>query len=371
MAYTVLSGSEGLRAVRAAWETLEKRVPVHVFQTYTFGRLWYDTVGAQSKARPLIVVLQEEGSVLGIFPACLVPYGPIKLLTWLGAPLLLDYSDILWDPSASISPESFIVDSLKLLRKEARNAFLYLTNVRDDAAAYSALTELMIPYKRTTAPHVEIPTAFDQYLESLGKGGRRRTIRRHMRRLEAAGAVSFEVLDKSSPGIDETLTWVLEMKKARYKGRRGRADLYLPGHEEFRRAQVREQPGMRVSRLAIDGTTIAADISCLHNGRLYGMVTAFDPKASSLAPGLVLTAYIVEHCSESGVHVLDLGWGDEPFKYMFTDQDVGMTTFVNDSVRGRLIKRIAGTRRALTQRIRGEARRQRHQAPSQPEGDRL
>jgi CelD/BcsL family acetyltransferase involved in cellulose biosynthesis len=356
VAYTLLSGSEGLRAIQAAWEQLEERVPVHVFQTYAFGRLWFDTVGSRSGAIPLLVTYEESGNTLGIFPACIVPYGPIKLLTWLSAPMLQDYGDVLWDSSANISPESFVRDALELLLQHSHGAFFYLTNVRDDAVAYPALNASMIPYKRSRAPYVEIPGSFDDYLASLGRGKSAKTLRRKIRNVRAAGSVSLETLDRNSPGIDDALTWIIDRKKARHKGQRGRADLYLPGHEEFRRAQVRDQPGVRVSRLVLDGKTIASDVNCLRNGRLYGMITAFDPGAASFSPGLVLVAYLIKDCSERGIRILDMGWGDEPYKYLWTDLDVGMTTFVRNHARGRLLMRAAGLRRRLaTWRGRGIA----------------
>jgi CelD/BcsL family acetyltransferase involved in cellulose biosynthesis len=354
--YTLFVGSEGLSATEPAWRALEERVAVHAYQTHTFARLWYETIGKRSKATPVVVTYEECGEVLGIFPACVLPYGPIKLLTWMGAPFVQDYGDILWDPSASISPQEFIAEAMRLVRTQSWSGFFYLTNVRHDAVAYPTLSENIIAYKRSAAPYIEIPDTFDRFLELLGSSGRAKNMRRLIRRTKRDSDVSFEVLDSRSPDADEVLEWLFEAQKARYRGSRGRSDLYRPGHEEFRRAQLREQPGILLSRLSLKDRTIAADMACLRNRRMYGMLTSFDTQAASYSPGHMLTAHIVEYCCNNGVEIYDQGWGEEAYKYYWTNRHVAMTTFVNDNLRGRVLKSIAGARRKLAQVRRGNAR---------------
>lgn len=320
----------------------------HVFQTFTFGRLWYETVGARTSATPLIVTYDEGGVTRGIFPACIVPFGPMSLLTWLSAPLLQDYGDALYDQSANLPADAFVREALAMVCRERPRAFLYLTNVREDGVAYPALASDLLVYKRSAGPYVEIPRDFQSYVSFVGATSRVKKVMKRVRRLERAKELGFDMVDASDPQLDDLLTWLFEKKKARYSGRGRRADLYRPGHEEFRRAQAHEEPGVCVSRLMIGGKVAAAGLVCLRNRRAYGLLSGFDPAESASSPGIVRTYLLLKYCSDHDIPVLDLGWGEEPEKYIWTSLDEKLTTFVSNDAKGRLLRRIASTRRAFS-----------------------
>jgi CelD/BcsL family acetyltransferase involved in cellulose biosynthesis len=168
VSYEVYEGAEGLERLRSAWEALEPTGADHIFQTYAHAELWQRDVGEPTGARPLVVGLREDGRVVGIFPACRVWQYGVPLLTWVGAPRVLDYGDVIFDPEARTSVDEFVAGSLRILRRRAWGSALYLTNVRDDARAFGALSSQLREYRASTAPFVPIRGTWEDYLASRG-----------------------------------------------------------------------------------------------------------------------------------------------------------------------------------------------------------
>jgi len=336
--YELLTGPEGLAAAADAWQELEARTGCRVFQTYTFARLWYENVGRISDARPLIVVYREEDTPRALFPACVVKAQPVRLLTWLTAPDLQDYGDIVYDRASGTSAEEFVGEALRMVRKAAPRAFLYLTNVREDAAAYPALSAGLKPLKRSVAPYVRLDgdLEFDDYISSLPQD-KKRHLRRSYRRLCEHGEPAFELIGPDDPRLEDTLDWIFEHKRSRFAHLGEDLDLEEAGYEEFRRAQAHEEPHTFVARLTCGGTLIAAEIVCITHDSLCSLVTAFDEEYSNLSPGRTLHYLMLREVFERGLGCFDLCWGGQKHKYLFTDTDEPLTTFVSNDLPGAVL----------------------------------
>lgn len=94
-----------------------------------------------------------------------------------------------------------------------------------------------------------------------------------------------------------------------WKGRAGTAIVSAPETSTFYWELGRELAGrdaLRLSRIALDGRTVAFDFCILHRNRLYLLKTGFDEELRRLAPGLVMRLSVIERCFESGLDAHEL-----------------------------------------------------------------
>jgi CelD/BcsL family acetyltransferase involved in cellulose biosynthesis len=331
--YEVHEGTEGLVRLKTAWESLEATGADHVFQTYAHAELWQRTIGAPTRATPRIVTLREGERTVGIFPACRVHQYGVPLLTWIGAPRVLDYGDVLFDTTAAETPvDDFVAHSLGLLAETGRGALTYLPNVREDARAAGALGVRMRVFRETTAPFVPIVGTWEEYLARRGRD-LRKDLTRPRRRLEERGLVEFDLLGPGDPGVESALEALVSFQRARFDGLINRTNLFDERYVRFRREQV-SGPYGRIATLRLDGVPIAAALGVVYRNRYYSIVPGFDRAFAPFSPGVLLKGFVVRSCFENGWDPCDFCWGDEPHKYRWTDTETKLTTFVSNDWKG-------------------------------------
>jgi CelD/BcsL family acetyltransferase involved in cellulose biosynthesis len=114
-----------------------------------------------------------------------------------------------------------------------------------------------------------------------------------------------------------------------WKGRAGTAIVSNPATEAFYREIAREferRGELRISRIGLDGRTVAFDLCILYDARLYLLKTGFDEDFRRLAPGLVMRLSIIERCFELGLRSHELLGGESEWKAKF---ETGKRAHVN------------------------------------------
>jgi CelD/BcsL family acetyltransferase involved in cellulose biosynthesis len=94
-----------------------------------------------------------------------------------------------------------------------------------------------------------------------------------------------------------------------WKGEAGTAILSAPETEAFYRDLARRfhaRDDLRLSRIVLDGQTVAFSFCILWRSRLYSLKTGFDESWRKIVPGLVLQLSIVERCFELGLDAYEL-----------------------------------------------------------------
>ncbi len=346
MAFELYEGADGLHQLKREWEALEVSSAPHVFQTYAYVQLWMRTVGAASGATPMIVVGREDDKVVGIFPACRIRNNGMRLIAWLGGPRALDYGDVLFDAAgANTTVDHFVGEALDILSRGARSELLFLTNVRGDATAIEPIRARLRVVKQTSAPYVPIEGTYDDYLASRGRSLRYNLSRKH-RRLGLVGDVEMEFLEPGDPQVLPTMERLVEFVRARHNTAGNRTDLFEESYVLLRTGLATSPAGL-VSRIRVDGATISASLHALHRRRLYCLIVGFDDSYATYSPGQLLHGFIVRSCFERGWEPYDLGWGDEPYKYEWTDLEEPLTSFVGDDAKGALYAAAIATGRRL------------------------
>src|SRR6185369_14898373 len=109
----------------------------------------------------------------------------------------------------------------------------------------------------------------------------------------------------------------------------GTPDLFAePGHREFFEYVTRR--GVRdgfvhLSGLRVDGQVRATHWGLVYRGRFYCLFPTYArDEAARHSPGNALMRRLFEWCIANGVEVFDFTIGDEPYKYDWCDQRLGM-----------------------------------------------
>jgi len=338
MQYELITTPEGLALIGAEWRELEARCPAHLFQSYDFAASWYACAGKASKAVLAVAVCREQGVVRAIFPGCVISKAGVKFLTWLGGFFAVDYGDVLFDPSASCEIEAFLEGALTLLREKTGYHLCYLNNVRHDSPAYPYLKACFREFRGDVAPYIKLQGGFDTYLDSLKSFRKKQKsdTLRQIKRLSEAGQLEFNIVSGRDTGASELLEAFFEQKRRRFRTSGVHGVLMMPGYEEFYRDQALHNNAVHLACLTLDGKIIATHVGYLYNRRLYYLMPSYDHHYGGYSPGRVLAYYLIRECFEQEVEVFDFCIGSEEYKYEWTQDDVAITSFVSDTLPGRL-----------------------------------
>lgn len=342
MQYEVVTTQEGLESLGADWRGLEARAPSHLFQSHQFAASWYACAGKASKAVPAVAVCREHGVIRAIFPGCVISKAGVRFLTWLGGFFAVDYGDVLFDPSASCGIESFLDDALRLLREKVGFHLCYLHNVRHDSPLYPYLKERFRKFRGDVAPYIALQGDFDAYLDSLKRFRKKQKsdTLRQIKRLSELGSLEFTVAAGHDAGAAALLEAFFEQKRWRFRSSGVNGVLLMPGYEEFYRDQALHNDSIHLSCITLDGQIIATHVGYLYKRRFYYLMPAYNHRYGAYSPGRVLAYYLLRECFAQGVEIFDFSIGNEEYKYEWTRDDVAITSFVSDTLPGRLFTAI-------------------------------
>ena len=338
MRFDLITDEKGLLALGPEWEALERRSPVHLFQSHRLLADWYLCAGKAGGALPAVVVAREGGELRAVFPGCVITRSGVRILTWLGGFFIVDYGDVLFDREAPGTVEAFLAEALRLVRREVGFHVAYFHNMRHDALAYPYFSRELRFFRGDVAPYVELTGDFEGYLDSLKRFRKKQKsdTLRQIKRLSELGELQFRVVPGTAPEAPGVLQAFMEQKRWRFHSSGVHGVLFKPGYEEFYREELRRNPSLHLCCLTLNGEIIATHLGYLYKNRLYFVMPTYDHRFGKYSPGRVLTYYLMRACFEEGVDVFDFCIGPEEYKYEWTDRDVPITSFVSDDLAGRL-----------------------------------
>ena len=165
------------------------------------------------------------------------------------------------------------------------------------------------------APFLNLPASWDEYLFQLGRHDRHE-LRRKIRRLEKAGA--FKICHEG--GVAEGDEFFRLMK---ISGEDKRSFLSPDMTRFFQDVISVFSPKKMLSLcfLKIKGENIAAVLSFVYRNDVLLYNSGFNPQFYKLAPGLILTAYLIKQSIENGIKRFDFLRGGERYKYNLGGKD--------------------------------------------------
>jgi CelD/BcsL family acetyltransferase involved in cellulose biosynthesis len=276
-----------------------------------------------------------------------------------------------FQPACGVGQENAIATAAsRALSAHQTPRTLVLENVDKDATWWTSLARGphgLVPVGR---PEIELPFIelggidWNEYL-----AGRSRQLRsqlgRKMRSLRRDHGVRLRRTERAED-VHADLDALFGLHAARWAQRRERSNLAGSAvrsfHDEFARAAF-DRGWLRLYRLEVDGSAIAALYGWLIGRRWTYLQAGFDPAWSRYSPGFLLIAETIREAIDEGAVEYDLLLGDEAYKYRFATGSrrgrtvilVGRTDPLRVAVAARA--RLRGAWRRLPPRSRANVKR--------------
>lgn len=320
---TVIEDLEALRARCDEWNALAERACTGtIFQTYEWNLSWWRTLA--DGARPLLLVAQAGGKMLGIAPLIMVEQRILgrrrRVVEFLGRGAA-DYSDFIVEPARGD------VATL-LLGWLARNAgrwdLLHLVNIAETSLLPELLPQAFAPGRFSTQVQrlYECPTRMlgDRDADLRVACGRR--FRARFKRISQRGALEFRRFADAGE-MHAALEGLFRQHAQRWTGTGRQGFFFDENQRAFYREMVRllaPRGWVLFSALVSAGVPIALHFGFEHRGRMYYVKPTHDPAFAEYSPGKLHIGLTLQHALERGARELDFTIGEEPYKYEFANR---------------------------------------------------
>ena len=341
----VLTGVAEVEAVRPAWQRLVEAQgpPATIFQTPDWilsmmRFLVIDNGGAAAR----IAVVEGKDELIMIAPLALVERSHMRVLQWLGEPLLA-YGDVVARRGCDVAQVMEQVIE-RLQQAGDRIDVIHLPKVRADAVVSPYLEDLAgEPLHRKDAPYLDLASFpnFDAYLASRSKTAMK-GYRRKRRRLEELGRLDFQVHPAGAhaevlarQAIDLKFEWM----KVQGKVSRVFAEpAFLHALLHFIGS---ESSGAFVSELRLNDRPLALEIGFVANGHYYSYIGAMDLEYGRYSPGQLQILDTLRWCFDRGIKVFDLLPPDSDYKRSWATDSAQQNEWVlSCSLKGGLYKNV-------------------------------
>jgi CelD/BcsL family acetyltransferase involved in cellulose biosynthesis len=158
---------------------------------------------------------------------------------------------------------------------------------------------------------LDLPNTFDEYVANLSK-----SLRYDVRRIggKAFSEKNAEVLWLDDSNRDQFADSFFNLHKLRWKSR-GLPGAFIGSGERFQRAWISNRNSAVVmNMLLVEGKPAGVIYGMKQNETMYFYQAGMDPALSSLSPGTVLVAKLIERAISEGCKTFDFMRGDEPYK---------------------------------------------------------
>lgn len=314
------AGREELASLEGPWrEILPASGPKAVFCSPLWLKTWW---GEFADGRELVLLSVRDGErLVGVAP--LMREG--ERLTLAGDTNVCDYMDVV----ACEGCEEGVLGAVLHAVSEEPWSELVLWGVPENSPTLTILPRLAagLGYdaeivQESVCPRVELPAAFDDYMERLDRRDRHE-LRRKLRRLYRSGHVLFHAC-RSAAEVESHLDDFLRQHAA---SRHEKALFMTERMARFFRNMalaLAEQDLVRLYCLEVNGVRTAS-VLCFDAGdELLLYNSGYDPAYSSLAVGLLSKALALEQAIEQGKRRLDFLRGAEPYKYDLGGKDLAV-----------------------------------------------
>ncbi len=346
--FEIVRSRAGLEALSIEWIALfERSGRAHqVFQTFNWNWQWAEAfLSSSAHVSPIAILTGRSGGrLVTLWPMVLERRGPLLELCWMGEPVS-QYGDVLLDKD--------IADPLSILRlgwehiiANLKPDLARLRKVRADAVIAPLLDALnSLHTAELDAPYVDLTKAanFAAYEERFPNRARRNR-RRQMRRLEEAGAVTFQHLGEGAEasefaetGIALKRQWLIE----RGYVSPALADARMSRFMKAATDTTAHSTAARVSVLHAGHQTAAIQIGfdCRKTRALH--VIVYDRQFEKMAAGVLHLEETIRHGFDEGLERIDLLAPAAAYKLEWADGKVAVVDHaIGLSVKGRIYARV-------------------------------
>ncbi|MHC4570463.1 MAG: GNAT family N-acetyltransferase [Planctomycetota bacterium] len=337
----VINSFEQLQGIEKEWKNLISMSKANsIFLTYEWIDIWWRHFG--NKKKLFILVLRDDGSVVGIAPLMIVNSDlalPVRVVKFIGTEPQSNVS--LFARTLGFGSRYGTVGYMDFILQEDHSESLisyivnfWFKNVNSwDAIDLQGLnpssnTHLILSRLLTATPlicakripsnfyHLPLTGSVETYFNSLSKKTRS-NLRRSRRRLESNGKLEFLNYGDIKK-IKEMLPYIIKLEEKSWKG--DKATGLFSGDQKTRRFHIElakdfsDRGWFDLSLLIFKDEIIAYLCSFIYGGRCYEYGTAYDPDFSYYSPGMVLQHLVISKAFESKLKGIDFMAGFTPQK---------------------------------------------------------
>lgn len=158
---------------------------------------------------------------------------------------------------------------------------------------------------------LDLPPSYDEYVTGLSK-----SLRYDVRRIggKAFAEKNAEIIWLDDTNRSQFADSFFELHKLRWKSR-GLPGAFIGSSEKFQRSWITNpNSSVVMNMLLVDGRPAGIIYGMKHGSTMYFYQAGMDPAVSTLSPGTVLVAKLIEKAIEQRCTTFDFMRGDEPYK---------------------------------------------------------
>lgn len=357
----VISIHSDFESLKDDWETFEKTAVSTPFQSYSWLRTWYETIGKDSGEEPVIVALRDQQQqLMMLFPLArmVTPVG--HMVIDMGNPIC-DYHAPLYAPRFvnRIDAEgihqiwAFILENLPeadIVSLTKQPEFLGKTR---NPMAWVCTKDYYTP----NAYQMSL-TGYDDWndlITTKRSGKARSRINGKRNKLAKLGKLDFRAVTDPPERVDLTKK-LLAMKTADLN-RTGKNSIFKDDQvKAFLKsvcAHEHENEGPVLHVLTCDGKEVAITFSLHWHHTIYYFIASYQRGAyEKSSPGALALCNVFEWCLENGISTFDFTIGDEGYKLEWSDRSTRLFcgTFAV-TVKGRIGERLEAAKMSLKHTI--------------------
>lgn len=288
-----------------SWSQLTARPPASVLGSPA----WLEAAFASthSAMEPLLLVCEGEGGLTGLLPLALDDTRAAQLV---GAPYN-DLSDVLTLPGHEREAARAILAAVRSLVDRGVAVKLHSLDPQGVLAAADAEFGVLKWSLERPAPTIQL----DSNLEAKVSGRRRRTWGNRRRRLEQDHAVEFKAI-RGTAVVDALAGFerLREWRRLATERPPERPPVALVAEAVRRSAAT---GAIAFFQMLVDDSPVACDLYLLDRPVALMWLRGLDPAWQAFPCGHLLLCWTGAFLRCEGFQVLDMGRGDEPYKFTF------------------------------------------------------
>ena len=312
--------------VEAKWRDLEQNALSTPFQTYEWLSCWQRHVGAARRSQPLIVLIfDRDGRLVALLPFSLRGWGPVQILSWLGASLS-DYNAPVMsrDFILSFGPGEFerfwrnLVLALPL--HPLRSTVIKLSRMPERfGGVRNPFMDLPDFACTESAYHATLQQPWDTFYETRRSSATRRKLGQQLRNLSRSGTITYsepvECITRRET-LDALFNCKISALKRMSKRMRVTDIFSQPGVRSFfEEVTLKCNRLVHLARLDIDKDMLAGSLGLQHGTTYTFLVCCYkDGALSKYSPGRAHLNYVLKSAVDRGFTVFDFSIGDHPYK---------------------------------------------------------
>ena len=309
--------------LREIWQNLEKDNAEFPFQTFSWNKHWYETIGKSIKNYEIFIVciIIEKSCKLILPLAIFKNYFNVKILLKIGG-YHTDYKEPLIDTNYHINENS--IENLwtqinnKLPSYDIINFDKLILNHTYKIYLYNFMQKKYF----MTSYQLKLDTEKNES-KWIYKNREYSEINRQIKKLQKFGKLTFTI-SKNKVQDDEFINKMIVQKRERFLSTKVWDSFKVKEHRNlYLNLYNLKDKNIKshCSALIYNNNIIATHIGITFKNKFYYLMPSFDKAYSKYSPGKILLMYLIKFCLENKFDEIDFTGGNEVYKQKISNKN--------------------------------------------------